>query len=359
MRHETIPTHGYLPVLDGLRALAAFLVVALHAGLRVPGDLGVTCFFALSGFVITRLLWVERDRTGTVSLQAFYLRRTLRIFPAYYALVLASIAADHVLGVPWTGAQAATALTYTANYYLATHNHVGPQAHIWSLSVEEQFYLLWPALFLVLARLRNPLPAILALIGVVAAWRSALYLGFGAASSYVYNAFDTRFDALLIGCALATLCRTDRGQTVLWRLSASAVCPALTIVALWAVRTQVSGDFHYSIGFTAEAALCALLIAQLIHQGDCRPWRWLAHPVARWLGAISYPVYLWHAWALTAADRIVDGPGLVFIVGSAIATVLAAGSYYVVERPFLALKQRASRRHAAVPTPVVMASTLR
>lgn len=342
----------HLPALDGLRAVAAFTVVIYHAGFAaVPGDLGVTAFFALSGFLITWLLLKEHGRTGTVSLRGFYLRRTLRIFPAYYAFVVASIAADWLLGDPWTAGQVATALSYTSNYYQATHAHSGPAAHSWSLAVEEQFYLLWPTVFLLLIRRgeRALRIGILTLTGAVVLWRAYLYLVVQTGPHYVYNAFDTRFDAILMGCLLAVLCGSDRAREWLDRISCRAVLPALTLVALWYSRTQTSPEYHYAFGFTVDAALSTVLIIQLVRLSASRTWRWLDHPATRWLGAISYPIYLWHGWALTAAARLADGIAIRFVVGSGIAILVAAGSFYVIERPFLALKHRRERRSGRSP----------
>ena len=137
----------HLPGLDGLRALSVFTVIAYHAGAPVPGDLGVSAFFVLSGFLITWLLMKELEETGRISLRDFYARRTLRIFPAYYVFIIGSLVLDTARGFPWPGEMTLSAFTYTVNYYNAIRGHPSTGiAHAWSLAVEEQFYLLWPAM---------------------------------------------------------------------------------------------------------------------------------------------------------------------------------------------------------------------
>ena len=335
-----------LPALDGLRAVAAFTVLIYHAGYPVPGDLGVTAFFALSGFLITWLLLREHDTTGTISLSSFYARRSLRIFPAYFAFILASIAIDRFVGNPWTPGQVATALTYTSNYYQAFNEHSGPASHSWSLAVEEQFYLVWPALFLVLIRggerrLRN---GIIAIIAAVLVWRSGIYLGGLVPKHYAYNAFDARIDSILMGALLAVLCRSPVALRRLDRLTPHVLVPLAVVAVLYVARTGGTAAWHYSIGLTVYAALCTILIAQLLRTSGTRLWRWLDHPVTRWLGAISYPLYLWHKSALAAAQDLPGPRVLHLVVGALVAVAVAAGSYYVIERPFLALKARYSNR---------------
>src|SRR6267378_3170255 len=144
----------HLPALDGLRAIAVFTVIVYHFGIHtVPGDLGVSAFFVLSGFLITWLLLKEQRATGTVSTRQFYTRRVLRIFPAYYVFLAASFAVDYARGQQWPPGLRLSGLFYVVNYYNAFHGHnAGSISHAWSLGIEEQFYLLWPMLFLVLLR---------------------------------------------------------------------------------------------------------------------------------------------------------------------------------------------------------------
>jgi peptidoglycan/LPS O-acetylase OafA/YrhL len=334
----------HLPALDGLRTVAVLTVMAYHAGYdRVPGDLGVTGFFVLSGFLITWLLLRELRASGAISIRAFYVRRTLRIFPAYYLFIAASIAADRVLGDPWSGGEVAAALGYAVNYFHAFHGHTGHAAHTWSLAVEEQFYLLWPAVFLLLARggPRVLSGGLTGLIVGVFCWRAYLYLARGAPPHYVYNAFDTRFDSLAIGCLLAALAERP---AFLARVRVAARWPWLPLITLgllFSSRTLVSDDYHYAAGFSVDSALVALLIVQLLQLHATPLWSWLERPSVRYLGRISYPLYLWHGWALTLGHKLHMLPlALRFAAGLAASVAVASVSYYCVERPCLALRPR-------------------
>jgi|SRR6185312_8793840 len=341
---------NHLPALDGIRALAVFVVILYHSGAvqSVPGDLGVSAFFVLSGFLITWLLIKELDRTGTVSLRDFYKRRTLRIFPAYYAFVILSLIGDALLHHYWSWGIIGAAFTYTVNYYNAFLGHPTTSvAHAWSLAVEEQFYLLWPLLLLILwkkgrAHTRNVLALIV--IGVLA-WRAVLYIGFHVQSSWVYDAFDARCDALAIGCLMALCGSMPSYKSFESVVSRYAWLPIVTLLLVWLSRTAPSLDYHYTLGMTVESVLLAIFLVQMLRLSESRLWSWLNRPVIRWLGAISYPCYLWHGWGLDFGTHLVDhfvqhSPPLEFTAGYAITICLAAGSWYLIEQPFLAFKHR-------------------
>ena len=335
---------SHLPALDGLRAVAVMTVVVGHANNRVPADLGVSAFFVLSGFLITHLLIREREKTGDVSVRRFYARRTMRIFPAYYAFLLLSYAFDARAGQHWSPALLASTLTYTVNYFNAFNNHPTTSvAHAWSLAVEEQFYLLWPLAFVILAaRGRRALLAGLSLAAFAAvAWRSWLILGGHVGVSYVYNAFDTRFDNLAVGCLLALAVRYDRVVAAAVRCGRRSWFPFVTIALLLTSRLALPESYHYSIGFTIDALLVAVLIAQLLQLYPTRSWHWLEWRAVRYLGMISYPIYLYHQWGASVGRRLsADFHAVEFGAGVLATILLASASYYVVERPFLKLKAR-------------------
>jgi peptidoglycan/LPS O-acetylase OafA/YrhL len=340
--------HKHLPALDGIRALAVFVVILYHAGVgRVPGDLGVTAFFVLSGFLITWLLDTEYARTGTVSLKEFYIRRTLRIFPAYYVFVILSLVADFALGHPWSKGLIASAFTYTVNYYNAFQGHPSTTvAHAWSLGVEEQFYLLWPVAFLALTRKANSRLrqiGLLWIILLVVVWRSALFLLAHASPSYVYNAFDARADSLAIGCFIAVAANGAMYRRFERAVRSSAWLPLITLGLLWYSRESGSDRYHYTLGMTVDALLLGIFMIQMLGLSEAKGWNWLNSPPVRWLGLISYPCYLWHAWGLDIGSHLFAPATHKWAAISAgyLATIaLAAGSYYVIERPFLWIKER-------------------
>jgi peptidoglycan/LPS O-acetylase OafA/YrhL len=298
----------------------------------------------LSGFLITRLLERERKKRGTVSIRRFYLGRTLRIFPAYYVFLILSYLWDAHAGQRWSNAFLAQTVTYTVNYFNAFNHHPTTSvAHAWSLAVEEQFYILWPVAFVFLAaRGRRALitgVSLAALAGI--AWRSWLILGHHADASYVYNAFETRFDNLAVGCLLALVLDYDRVLAAAEWCGKRSWFLIVTIVLLLTSRTILPGVYHYSIGFTIDALLVAVAIVQVLQLYETRLWRWLEWPVARYLGAISYPMYLYHAWGASIGRRLPGNVYLLEVVAGALATVaLAAASYHIIELPILRLRPR-------------------
>jgi len=335
---------SHIPVLDGLRAVSVFTVMVYHFGFaRVPGDLGVSTFFVLSGFLITWLLLKEDRETGRVSLTGFYTRRVLRIFPAYYAFLALSFVIDHLRHHPWSPALRNSAIFYVVNYFNAIHgDHHTSVAHAWSLAIEEQFYVLWPLAFLLLRRQggRVTVRVLVWMIATVAIWRSVAFLLIGTSPTYVYNAFETRFDNLAIGCLLALLLERGYLERALNATARLSWLPLLTIGLLVISRMLMPASYHYSAGFTVDAALIAVLIVQILQHHHQRLWSWLELPTVRYLGTISYPLYLYHPWGLGAARQLHGLPvGVQFIAGCLICVAVASGSYFIVERPFLRLKR--------------------
>src|SRR3954471_21397865 len=213
---------GYVPGLDGLRGIAVIAVLLFHGGVTWAkgGFLGVDVFFVLSGFLITSLLLDERWKTGTVKLSRFWARRARRLLPAL--LILLAAMAAYATWVPMQSPlgdlrrDVLATLAYVSNWhfiidggsYFARNAPPSPLRHTWSLAIEEQFYVLWPLLFIAVARGRHRLTKLAVLIGVgIAASIAAMAYLFhpGADSSRVYYGTDTRAHVILIGCGLAVL----------------------------------------------------------------------------------------------------------------------------------------------------------
>src|ERR1700730_15754520 len=232
---ESLLDRSHIPALDGLRAVAVFLVIIAHFGFaQVPGAHGVMIFFVLSGFLITWLLLKESERYGKISLAGFYKRRTLRIFPAFYVywLILITLLVATGKAVLWPHAW--SALFYASNYYTAIHGDPNNGfSHTWSLAIEEQFYLLWPLVFLMLRNnLKRMTAFLVCLIGAVWVHRAVLCFGLHIDQAYIQDAFDTRLDALMVGCLLAVLLKR-RALSSVWRVaSASTLMPLVTLALL-------------------------------------------------------------------------------------------------------------------------------
>ena len=339
----------HLAGIDGLRAIAALLVVLYHAGVAgIPASTGVLAFFVLSGFLITRLILAEEARTQTVSLSRFYVRRSFRIFPAFYAYwVVAMVyaaARHHALDWP----QSLSAFFYLSNYYQAIFGDTGNGlSHTWSLGVEEQFYLLWPFVFLLLRDNARRFKALIVLIPLLWLYRESLVYVFHVDQRYIYEAFDTRVDHILMGCLLAVALETGHFGK-LWKIVCLSPYMMLLTMGLMALVFRGATllhvrDYRDSIEFVVVPVLCALLIAQLVAfpaHPITRPfnWEWV-----RFLGRISYSVYLYQQLVVYPAMKVFEGSRLLGVAAAIAASILLAiCSYYLIEQPFLRLRQRYS-----------------
>ena len=243
-----------IPRLDALRAISALIVVLFHFGvLALPAGLGVMTFFVISGFLITWLLLIETERTGTVALGHFYFRRTFRIFPAFYVFWAVTVVGMLVKHRSILWGQAVATLFYVGNYYQGLNHY--PEtglSHAWSLGVEEQYYLLWPAVAMLLARRPRLLFQITCgAILLVWVYRGVLVFR-GMPQEYIYTAFDTRIDHLLIGCAVAIALRFGY-LSALWRIVCARAGYALLTLAGLTVSSAAElvwrSDYRDTIGF--------------------------------------------------------------------------------------------------------------
>ncbi len=337
---------SYLPALDGIRAVAVFLVIFYHFGFsRVPGGTGVTIFFVLSGFLITWLLLRENEKDGTISLKKFYRRRILRIFPAFYAYWLGLVLLMTVTGKTMVWPQAISALLYVTNYYNIIFGDPNTGfSHTWSLSIEEQFYLLWPFVFLWLINDLKKMTVLLVCI-IIAVWihRVILYSVFDVWQGYFYEAFDTRMDSLMMGCLVAVLLR--RGVMMpFWKILCYNQFMPLIILALLTVSIYCEQGFipRYRdvVGLAVNPLLIALFLVQMLNLSSFYIWRWIDWPVMRYLGRLSYSLYLYQQITLGGAKKLfVHESVLVQLIAAvAVTVIVAACSYHIIELPFLKLK---------------------
>jgi peptidoglycan/LPS O-acetylase OafA/YrhL len=343
---DTILSTTKLPGLDGFRMLAVLAVMVSHAGFSsfFSARHGVAGFFVLSGFLITWLLLKEHQKEGRISLKNFYIRRSLRIFPAYYAFLLVSVSWDIFRSNPESRELILPALFYYVNYHNALHGHSNSSlGHLWSLAVEEQFYLLWPVLFIFLMTRGRDYALRFLLLSCLAVliWRTYAFSVLNLGTSYVYNAFDTRFDNLAIGCGLAFLFEKARFRRIADRLSQHFLMPLITLALLTVSLSIENPDYEYGPAFTIDAALLTVFLIQVMRLSHGRVWGWLNNRLIVFLGVISYPTYLWHGWGLQAGAKISQLPGeLELLLGIILSYGLACGSYFVIEKRFLMLKRR-------------------
>ncbi|MGI4975959.1 MAG: acyltransferase family protein [Janthinobacterium lividum] len=381
--HPFIPAQSaYLPALDGLRAAAVLLVVASHAGLEraVPGGLGVTVFFAVSGFLITRQLLAQHRRDGRVGLAGFYRRRLLRLVPAWLAYVVLAGGAFVLAGGRIAPGGWAAALAQGGNYYqlVAGYHSVLPGVRhpfniLWSLAVEDHFYLLWPAALLAcLARGRpgRALALCLAACGAVLAWRLWL-LGdcFGPRPgawaclriednpafrfNRLYLATDTRLDSIAWGAVPALLLAMRPEWAA--RLASARVLPALALALLaaslalgtaWAAGLPGGAVLGGPAGREAlRTTVQGVALAVLVPAVALTTHHWrraLESRPALLVGRASYSVYLWHWGAFALADGLAArGSARWAAVALPLAAGLSAASFLGIERPMLRARRRA------------------
>lgn len=311
--------HNYIPGLDGLRALSVLLVILAHAGIeKVPGSLGVTVFFFISGFLITGLLLQERERTGTVSILGFYGRRYQRLMPELTVYVAVATVASALWFNPYRWVDVGASLFYLTNYLKVFSPAVGdapfPMSHFWSLAVEEHFYLTWPLLMLAFAKPRAALGVTcLVLVGALVARRVAV--GLHAPVEYARYASECRIDSIAYGGLLALL--HHQRSALLARIAGLGHWPllvgsGLVLASTFGGALGLPDAAHETLVYCGQGVGLLLCFAYL-YVGSRGGWaiRLLELPALRFVGRASYGVYIWHyaavflaAMALGASDPL-------------------------------------------------------
>ncbi len=350
--HSRLP---HFPGLDGLRGLAVIAVLFFHGGFAwaVGGYLGVSTFFTLSGFLITSLLLAERTVTRSVDVPRFWVRRIRRLMPAALAALVLAVAFAHFAGTAAQqrnlGGDVVSALADVANWhFIFSHQSYAdlfsgpsPVLHFWSLSIEEQFYLVFPVLaFVALAKLRWPRFKVGVAIGVLMAASLATTLFLGFTHDHIYYGTETRSFELLAGALLAVIIYSRRVTRRLARpgtrrtLVAVAGAAALaTCVVLWA-RVPQTSDWLYRGGLSAYSGLSVLIIlATIIPYGPVAGL--LSSGPLRRVGILSYGIYVYHWPIFLWIDALHLGIGIwaSFAIKVAITWLVAALSFRFLELP--------------------------
>ena len=375
---------SYIPSLDGIRALSVLAVIVYHANkLWLPGGfLGVEVFFVISGYLITLLLLAESEKNGTVSLKQFWLRRARRLLPALWVVVLgvvvfAALFQREILGT--LRGDVIAALFYGFNWFQVwvgtsyfTSFEFVPLRHLWSLAVEEQFYLIWPVVMLVVAKFGKRRLPIVSAVFVLIAVALAVYTGvvyqpgvistiadtpeqfmnlFGQSVSrvdYLFLGTITRSSGLLLGAALAIWWRpwllqnSRAGESKLYDFVGFGGLAALAFM-MWRFNTVIEGtdggtvgyDLLFRGGFFLTDIASVALIAAAVHPGSKVIARGLSNPILVWLGRRSYGFYLFH-WPVFQFYRRFAGEGLTpyeFVVLVLFALALTELSYRYIETP--------------------------
>jgi peptidoglycan/LPS O-acetylase OafA/YrhL len=373
VRRRPVTHARSIPALDGIRALAVALVLADHGGIPglSGGFLGVDVFFVLSGFLITSLLLDELDRSGRIILTAFWIRRARRLLPALLVMVLAVVAVRELFppdAIAALRSDAVASFFWVANWayvaqrtdYFSQGSTPSPLQHTWSLGVEEQYYLIWPVLLIVVAagvgfavrRLGRGEPIravrwtvfVIATVGALASAAAAIVFTSDASLNRIYFGTDTRAQALLVGAAAAALLVRDwpaltvygtliRSRSGRW---AARALPVVGLSALGvAAHFATGGVSDFRRGMLIVVAVAAVLvIAPVALDQNGAVARVLAWGPLVWLGAISYGVYLWHwpIFLLLNGERTGLSGWPLFALRCGATVAVAAASWWLLEQ---------------------------
>jgi peptidoglycan/LPS O-acetylase OafA/YrhL len=360
-KNETEVTFIHVKALDGLRAVAVLIVMFHHLELLIPenkgflkaGYLGVDVFFVLSGFLITSVLIKEHSKTNGVSLKNFFMRRTLRLIPAYWFF----LAVLYVFGNYFLLPESAEIIYGSNNFLWATlyltnwhrilidNDLTGNLNHTWSLAIEEQFYIFWSLVLYLAFKEKKTRSQIfnltLIMVAVTVTWQIFRVI-VKAEVDTLYYSTDIRIDALLIGCFLSFL--------YYWRFIPKGfteskkfqfISFASLIISIVILFNFAYGDISLFYGFKSLFSVCiAVIILWLLTQKEHFITKILELKVLCWTGTISYPLYLWHYLCYEFTRKYFDSAYSQVAIGLTLSFILASFSYYLIEKPFLRMKTK-------------------
>jgi peptidoglycan/LPS O-acetylase OafA/YrhL len=341
---------GVIPSLDGIRGVAILLVLFGHCGLHkvVPPGFGVTIFFFLSGYLITTLMIREYGRNGSIDLKKFYIRRSLRIFPPCYLVIAAAVLIAMAMGVTFSPGALASNLAYYTNYRMIWNSAgmVPGLGVLWSLAVEEHFYLLFPLAFATMAgwpKGRQVSVLAVACIAVLA-WRCVLVYGWGAPNTNIrtYMATDSRIDGILFGCILAIGANPAYAGRA-GRLLAGTVPLAIGVALIIGCVVYRDPSFRDSFKYTLQSLGLAPIFAWLIARNETWAFALMNSYPFRLLGLYSYTIYLTHSIVLYyMGSDLANSPAVSLPVAFSVSFLAAAAVFQLVDRPIIALRKQFS-----------------
>lgn len=352
----------HFPVLDGLRGIAVLIVMCYHLEYLAPGIhtlvkggfLGVDVFFVLSGFLITSILLKEHDQTGKISLGNFYIRRTLRLVPAFWLFLIILYFAGNVLlpreqtNFIYSDDNFLYSLTYLMNWHKATGALTGNLNHTWSLAIEEQFYIVWSLILLKAfgeSRSRRQIAIGTSILVLILVVQRTVRTATGADIDLLYYSTDTRIDAILIGCVASMVYCWKLIPSHFFRTNAfNRIFLASVLCCLTILMTFEHDNPTLFLGFISLFSLSvAISIIWLVTREKTAVHRMLEIRPLRWVGEISYGLYLWHYLFYEFAKNRFEDPPAQIIIGLSLSFFAAATSFYLLERPILHFKSVWSR----------------
>ena len=344
----------YLPSLDGLRAISILLVIISHAGLGniIPGGLGVIVFFVISGFLITKQMIDEVDSSGTLSLSGFYMRRVFRLMPALLFYLAVFVPILTIMGATITLTHVASGLFYFANYYdiFIGYSEMSPMPILWSLSVEEHYYIVFPFIILMSAKnIKKLLPWLMVVVVIALIWKILLYsacqsdsgLGIcGLPDSKRWKGTDEMFDCILFGAITAIALRYYKDITTKILINRTAF--ALAIAGILLTLIIRNPEFRGTIRYSLQSIFSAIIIINVLF-GDVNFIRGiLSCQVAVYIGRISYSLYLAHFGVLTVIVGCVGKDVDLhhnFLMYFILSFLGASISYFFVEKPMIKVRR--------------------
>jgi peptidoglycan/LPS O-acetylase OafA/YrhL len=349
------PSKFYIPSLDGIRTIAFLIVFLSHAGLNhiIPGAFGVTVFFFLSGYLITTLLRREYEENLFINLKHFYLRRILRIWPGFYLALFVGITLT-LIGVFKEQIRLSALISQVLHYYNYYETFYGAygvapgSGAYWSLAVEEHFYAVFPFLYMTLLKMRvsrqRQMLIFFGLCLVILIWRCVLVFGMGATEGRILHLSDTRIDSILFGCALGVygnpVLDVHYGSDRLWKYF---LLPAGITLLLFSFICRYP-EFRYTLRYTIQGiGLYSVFIAAIRFPDwgvfQILNWSWM-----RFLGLLSYSLYLVHDIVLQAAYLYLPQMSMVLqgAISLLISFILAYVMYRYIDLPCAKLRKQFS-----------------
>ena len=338
---------GYIPALDGLRALSIILVLLAHLQFYhgMPGSFGVTVFFFVSGFLITGLLLKEYERKNTIDFKNFYIRRILRLYPALLALILLNIVLSNFGYVTLNKQALFAALFYYQNYfYLFSPFHLRSFRSLWSLAVEEHFYLLFPWIFiLTVKRFKTIVSVIIAIIIISLCSRLLITHFWGIndfAKEYTYTATECRADSILYGCLSAVLIYFN--AEFYNRLYLSVVAFIIAFIALFLSLANQRQYFDQTFIYTVQGLSLFIIVPALVYNNKLITFnKFLSSGIMTFIGRLSYSLYLFHPVGYWLAEQMIPHKSVLQMILCVIVSfILAFLSYTLIETPVMSVRKK-------------------
>lgn len=353
---------GHLPSLDGLRAISILLVIVSHLFERaiIPGNFGVTLFFFISGFLITRLLFVEMQCFGRIDGIAFYVRRFLRLYPVIITYSVAMVVFCLAINKPIILKELLSALFYFSNYLFSHLSQSGshfemPVEIFWSLSVEEHFYFAVPLIFVLVAGKPRYMLSIAVAICLFCLAIRIFYVNYLPEVmnfKFIEIRSETRIDSIAFGVLLSVLAQMRFGQNLIVKFGRPLpffVCCAVILFTL-GYRSQILRDTIY---FSVQGLCLIPILSLLVFSQNLAFIRSVLNVrIVTWIGKLSYSIYVWHLGVYVLLGPLYTGfpMALHHIALVVTAVTIGACSYYAIERPFIRLGHRLGRHRPKLLT---------